>query len=77
MTIDHDVLALARQFVVELVGSVGQPLTQVAHEVTAGRGHAELVAIVWQLLLALPPWQEVIAIVGVGVGAGHAQIADP
>ncbi|MGF6653553.1 hypothetical protein OKW34_004142 [Paraburkholderia youngii] len=48
-----------------------------AHEVTASCGHAELVAIVRQLLLALPPRQQVIAIVGVRVGARYAQIADP
>ena len=72
VTIDYDVLALVRQFGVELVGSVCQPLAQMAHEVTASRGHAELVAVIRQLLLALPPSQQVIAIVGVCVGARYA-----
>ncbi len=76
VAIDHDVFALVRQLFVELAGGIGEPLSQVPHEVAAARRQTELVAVLLRLQFALSPRQEVITIVGVGIRAGHAQVPD-
>lgn len=59
--VDRDVFALVRKFILELARRVGQPLTQLSNELATGFRQADLRAVIGQLLLTLPPRQQVIA----------------